>query len=52
MTRLLHSGRSREGARGAHPPLFLDQTEARRAKRIWGEDRPPPPPPKKKTEMW
>ena len=31
----------------APPPLFLDQTEARRAEKIWGETRPPavPPPP-------
>ena len=25
-------------------PLFLDQTEARRAEKIWGETAPPPPP--------
>ena len=39
-----HSGGSRGGARGGPPPLFLDQTEARRAeKHFFG--RPPPPPP-------
>ena len=29
------------------PPLFLDQTEAQRAEKIWGETSPPavPPPP-------
>ena len=41
--------------RGAGPPLFLDQNEARRAKKFWGGDHrppclrvwmtPPPPPP-------
>ena len=38
--------------RGAGPPLFLDQNEARRAKKCLGGDRPPlfkgldaPPPP-------
>ena len=34
------SGRSRGGAQGACPPLFLDQTEARRAKNILGGDPP------------
>ena len=28
---------------GPGPPLFLDQTEARRAKKIFLEDPPPPP---------
>ena len=37
----INSGGSREGARGAGPPLFLDQTEARRAEKIFW--RPPPP---------
>ena len=47
----LRSGRSRGGARGARPPLFLDQTE----KNFFGDrasplsqgldDRPPPFPP-------
>ena len=36
------SGGSRGGARGVRPPLFLDQTEARRAENNVG-DRPPPP---------
>ena len=36
------SGGSRGGARGAPPPpLFLDQTEARRAEEIWGGTGPP-----------
>ena len=35
------SGRSRGGARS--PPLFLDQTEGRRAEKIFFCDRPPPP---------
>ena len=35
------SGGSRGGARGVRPPLFLDQTEARRAEKNVG-DRPPP----------
>ena len=34
----LQSGGSRGG-----PPLFLDQTEARRAKKIFFGDYPPPP---------
>ena len=36
---------SRGGARGARPPfpLFLDQTEARRAEKIFSGDRPPTP---------
>ena len=39
---LYGSGRSRGGARGAQaPPLFLDQTEARRAKKNFFEDHPP-----------
>ena len=33
-----------EGPGGLAPPLFLDQNEARRAKKFWG-GRPPPPPP-------
>ena len=36
------SGGSREGARGVRPPLFSDQTEARRAEKNVGY-RPPPP---------
>ena len=31
-------GRTRE----AGPPLFLDQNEARRAKKFWGGDHRPP----------
>ena len=38
----MYSGESRGGARGGPPPLFLDQTEARRAEKIWGGDRAPP----------
>ena len=34
------SGGSRRGARG--PPLFLDQTEARRAEKKFFETSPPP----------
>ena len=46
------SGGSRGGARGARPPLFLDQTEARRTEKnvfdpppplSHGLDTPPPP---------
>ena len=45
------SGGSRGGARGARPPLFLDQTEARRTEKNFfeppplshGLDTPPPP---------
>ena len=36
------SGGSRGGARGARPPLFLDQTEARRTEKNVFD--PPPPP--------
>ena len=46
------SGGSRGGARGARPPLFLDQTEARRTEKKFFEPPPhiswsgyPPPPP-------
>ena len=35
------SGGSREGAPGAQPPLFLDQTEAQRAEKKIFLDRPP-----------
>ena len=40
----LDSGGSREGTREARPPppLFLDQTEARRAKKTCFGDHPPP----------
>ena len=39
---LYGSGRSRGGARGGSgPPLFLDQTEARRAEKNLFGDRPP-----------
>ena len=46
------SGGSRGGARGARPPLFFDQNEARKAEKIFGGDPPllsqalddPPPP--------
>ena len=34
-----YSGRSREGA----PPLFVDQTEAQRVKKLFLETAPPPP---------
>ena len=45
------SGGSRGGARGARLPLFLDETETRRAEKILGDpplsmslnDGPPPP---------
>ena len=30
-----------EGPGGLAPPLFLDQNEARRAKKVLGGDRPP-----------
>ena len=40
----LPSGGSRGENRGAGPPLFLDQTEARRAENIFLETTPPPPP--------
>ena len=42
-TRHADSGVSRGGARGARPPLFLDQTEARRAEKKFFS-RPPPSP--------
>ena len=36
----------RGGAGGPAPPLLLDQTEARRAEKIfWGHRHPSPPPP-------
>ena len=39
---LYGSGGSRGGAQGARgPPLFLDQTEARRPKKIFLENTPP-----------
>ena len=31
------------GSRGSSPPLFLDQTEARRAEKVFFETAPPPP---------
>ena len=37
------SGGSRGGARGARPPLFLDQTEARRTEKVFFDTAPPPP---------
>ena len=40
------SGGSRRGARGGRgraPPLFLDQTEARRTEKFFWETAPPPP---------
>ena len=44
--RFLPSGGFRGGARGARPPpLILDQTEARRAKKNLFLRLPPPPPP-------
>ena len=39
-----YSGESRGGAHRP-PPLYLDQTEAQRAKKILLGDRPPLPPP-------
>ena len=38
------SGRSRGGAPGAWSSLFVDQTEAQRAEKLFFWDRPPPPP--------
>ena len=38
MPSYIQSGGSRGGARGARPPLFLDQNEKK-------NERPPPPPP-------
>ena len=35
-------GERGRGGRPPPPPLFLDQTEARRAKNIFGGDRAPP----------
>ena len=43
MLHLPCSGGSRGEARGACPPLFLDQTVARRVEKLFL--RPPPPPP-------
>ena len=40
----LDSCGSRGGARGAWPPLFLDQTEARRPQKTCFGDHSPPPP--------
>ena len=37
------SGGSRGGARGARPPLFLDQTEARRTEKVFFDTAPPLP---------
>ena len=40
---VIQSGGSRGGARGGPaPPLFLDQTEARRAEKFFGRPAPPP----------
>ena len=39
---LVISGGSRGGRGAPPPPLFLDQTEARRAENIFGGDRAPP----------
>ena len=41
MVTLTTAGRSRGGARGARPPLFLDQNETRRAENFFLGDRPP-----------
>ena len=51
-TLTLTSGGSRGGARG--PPLFLDKTEARRAKNLLFETarHPPPPPPFPYLRVW
>ena len=39
---LYRSGGPRGGSRGGRPPLFLDQTEARRAeKNLFGDPLPP-----------
>ena len=38
-----YSGGSMGGARGAHPPLFFDQTEARRGEKFFLETGSPPP---------
>ena len=37
------SGRSRGGAPGAWSSLFVDQTEAQRAEKLFFETAPPPP---------
>ena len=44
---VVHSNqwRIQEKGREGPPPLFLDQTEARRAEKKFFGDRPPPPPP-------
>ena len=39
---IILSGGSRGGARGGHPPLCFDQTEARKAEKIFFGDRTPP----------
>ena len=39
---VLINGGSRGGTRGVRPPLFLDQTEARRAEKNFYKTRPPP----------
>ena len=38
---VVSSGGFRGGARGARPPLFLDQTEAQRGEKIFLGDRAP-----------
>ena len=43
---LLSSGGSKGPGGGLGPPLFLDQTKARRPKKVfWMTSQPPPPPP-------
>ena len=37
---------SGEGPEGPGPPVFLDQTDARRAEEKFFLNRPPPPPPR------
>ena len=59
---VVSSGGFRAGARGARPPLFLDQTEAQRAEKIFlGDQAPlflgcvfwaPPPPPPAYLKVW
>ena len=43
-TMIQSSGRSRGGAQGARPPLFLDHSEVQRAEKMFFGDLPPPLP--------
>ena len=42
---MANTGEGPGAAPAPAPPLFLDQTEAQRAEKIWGETSPPAVPP-------